>query len=161
MTNDSFASTLGIVLANNVALIQACFPEIYFACHTRHADPGENCGLTPRDGTLLAHIAGLDGIEPAGLARHLGRAKSTLSPALKKLESLGFIELRRPHNDGRRRLLRITPAGRDCVSRTSVLETDRLSTILSTLTMADQHAAVQGLQLLAAACRRVSNNGVE
>lgn len=142
------------MLAQNVALIQACFPEIYFACHTRHPQPEDNCGLTPRDSSLLAHIAGLDGIEPANLARHLGRAKSTLSAALKKLEALGLIVLDRPGNDARRRLLRITPAGRDCISRTSVLETDRLMAILKTLTKADQQAAVHGLQLLAGACRK-------
>ena len=63
------------VLEKNVALIQACFPEFYFTCHSRHAGFAGNHGLTPRDGSLLAHIAGLDGIETGNLARHLGRAK--------------------------------------------------------------------------------------
>ena len=48
------------MLEKNVALIQACFPEVYFTCHSRHAGFAGNHGLTPRDGSLLAHIAGLD-----------------------------------------------------------------------------------------------------
>lgn len=100
------------VFAKNIAQIQACFPEIYFTCHSRRAGADDNHGLSPRDGTLLAHIAGQDGIEPGMLARHLGRAKSTLSAALKKLETYGLIVLERPGADARRRLLRITPRRR-------------------------------------------------
>ena len=148
-----------IVLEKNVAQIQACFPEVYFTCHSRHAGPEDNHGLSPRDGTLLAHIAGQDGIETNQLARHLGRAKSTLSAALKKLEAHGLILLERPSADARRRQLRITPAGRECISRTSVLETDRLVAVLASKPEQDQQAAVNGLQLLAAACRTLSSKG--
>ena len=140
------------MLSKNIAQIQACFPEIYFACHTSH-QAEDLLGLTARDGTLLAHIAGLDGIETGALARHLGRAKSTLSAALKKLEALGLVLVERPAGDGRRRVLRITEKGREYVSRTSVLETDRLRAVLGLLGESDQAAAVRGLQILAAACR--------
>lgn len=140
------------MLSKNIAQIQACFPEIYFACHTRHHSE-DLLGLTARDGTLLAHIAGLDGIETGALARHLGRAKSTLSAALKKLEALGLVLVERPVGDGRRRVLRITEMGREYVSRTSVLETERLGAVLGLLGAEEQLAAVRGLQILAAACR--------
>lgn len=148
-----------IVLEKNVAQIQACFPEVYFTCHSRHVGADDNYGLSPRDGTLLAHIAGQDGIETNQLARHLGRAKSTLSAALKKLDAHGLIVVERPDADARRRQLRITPAGRECISRTSVLETDRLAAVLASMPEKDQQAAVHGLQLLAAACRALSSKG--
>lgn len=140
------------MLSQNITQIQACFPEIYFACHSAH-NAQDLLGLTPRDGTLLAHIASLDGMESGELARHLGRAKSTLSAALKKLEGLGLLLVERPAGDGRRRVLRITGKGREYVSRTSVLETERLGAVLRLLSETDQAAAVRGLQILAAACR--------
>lgn len=148
---------MGIVLEKNIAQIQACFPEVYFTCHSRHAHADDNHGLSPRDGTLLAHIAGQDGIETNQLARHLGRAKSTLSAALKKLEAHGLIVLEKPNEDARRRHLRITAAGRECISKTSVLETDRLAAVLQSMPETHQQAAVKGLQLLAAACRTHSS----
>lgn len=147
------------VLAKTVAQIQACFPEIYFTCHTHHANAESPYGLTPRDSTLLAHIAGLDGIETGDLARHLGRAKSTLSAALKKLESNNLITVERPPGDARRRRLRITETGRACISQTSVLETNILTEVLASMPQADQQAAAQGLQLLAAACRTHQQQG--
>ena len=131
----------------NFALIQACFPEVYFTCHSRNAGSAGNHGLTPRDGTPLAHMAGLDGIETGKLDRHLGRAKSNLFATLKKLEAYGLIALERPGRDSRRRLLRITPAGRECISQTSVLVTDRLAAILASTPGQDQQAEVNGLQL--------------
>lgn len=145
---------MGSVIDSQVATVQACYPEIYFACHTVHAEPDSPAGLTVRDGTLLAHIAALDGIEMGALARHLGRAKSTLSPALRKLETLQLIEVEVPAGDARRRRLRITPEGRASISRTSVLETGRVTGVLQSMTAKDRELALQGLAILAAACRK-------
>jgi DNA-binding MarR family transcriptional regulator len=144
------------VIENHVAAIQACFPEVYFACHTRHATQADAPkGLTQRDGTLLAHIAGLQPVESGELARHLGRAKSTLSAAIQKLVRMGLITASPPAGDARRKILAVTAEGRACIAKSSVLETPRLTAALGSMPERDRETAVRGLQLLAAACRRL------
>ena len=97
------------MIENDVAAIQACFPEVYFACHTRHATQADAPkGLTQRDGTLLAHIAGLEPVESGELARHLGRTKTTLSAAIQKLVRMGLITASSPVGDARRKILAVT-----------------------------------------------------
>ena len=144
------------MIAKHVASIQACFPEVYFACHTRHATQSDAPpGLTQRDGTLLAHIAGLEPVEAGDLARHLGRAKSTLSAAIKKLVKMGLIAASSPAGDARRKVLAVTAEGRACIAKSSVLETPRLNKALRSMPVRDREVAVEGLRLLAAACRRL------
>jgi DNA-binding MarR family transcriptional regulator len=142
------------VIEQQTAMIQACYPEIYFACHVDHRS-GDSTGgaLSARDGSLLAHIAGLDGCDATRLARHLGRAKSTLSPALKKFEAMGLIAVHVPAGDARRKCLRITAAGRRIISGTSVLERGRLCAVLELMPAEDRQQAVKGMELIAAACR--------
>ncbi len=144
------------MIENDVTAIQACFPEVYFACHTRHATQSDSPpGLTQRDGTLLAHIAGLEPVEARDLARHLGRAKSTLSAAIKKLVKMGLITATSPAGDARRKVLAVTADGRACIAKSSVLETPRLTAALRSMEVRDREIAVEGLRLLAAACRRL------
>lgn len=144
------------MIDNDVASIQACFPEVYFACHTRHATQSDSPpGLTQRDGTLLAHIAGLEPVESGDLSHHLGRAKSTLSAAIKKLAKMGLITASSPAADARRKVLAVTAAGRACIAKSSVLETPRLKAALRSMPQRDRQTAVEGLRLLAAACRQL------
>jgi len=54
--------------------------------------------------------------EPRGvkdLGGELGLDSGTLSPLLKRLEALGFVERRRSGEDERRVAIHLTPAGRD------------------------------------------------
>ena len=54
--------------------------------------------------------------EPRGvkdLGKELGLDSGTLSPLLKRLEALGFVERRRSGEDERRVAIHLTPAGRD------------------------------------------------
>ncbi len=148
------------MLNKQVAQIQAFYPEIYFACHANHKRRKQvPSGLTPRDGSLLAHISALEGIETGSLAKHLGLAKSTLSAALHKLKSFGLIEFEVPAGDGRRRKLHITRRGKNYISETSVLETERVRKVLSKMKPAERLLALQGMELLAAACRKLLQEG--
>ena len=73
----------------------------------------DDLGLTyPQDLVMLV----LWESEPRGvkdLGEELGLDSGTLSPLLKRLEALGFVERRRSGEDERRVAIHLTPAGRD------------------------------------------------
>jgi DNA-binding MarR family transcriptional regulator len=57
--------------------------------------------------------------------------------------------------DARRRLVRLTDAGRDAVARDSVLDPQRVAALLGKLPPAERRRAVDGLRLLGEAARRL------
>jgi DNA-binding MarR family transcriptional regulator len=62
--------------------------------------------------------------EPRGvkeLGEELGLDSGTLSPLLKRLESLGLVERRRSGEDERRVAIHLTPAGRDLSGKASAI----------------------------------------
>jgi DNA-binding MarR family transcriptional regulator len=132
------------------------YPRIYLACHVEHRTRASSpTGLTARDGSLLAHVADPEGSSPARLARHLGIAASTLSAALARLESAGMLRTDPDPGDARRRLVRLTAAGREAVASDSVLDADRVAALLARLSRAERRRAVDGLKLLGEAARRL------
>ena len=138
-----------------LAVLRA-YPAIYLACHVEHRTRASSpTGLTARDGSLLAHVEDPGGSSPARLARHLGIAASTLSAALARLESAGMLSLDPDPGDARRRLVRLTAAGREAVARDSVLDPERVAALLAKLSPAERRRAVAGLRLLADAARRL------
>jgi DNA-binding MarR family transcriptional regulator len=66
--------------------------------------------LTPALVRLLPHLSA-DGIRPTELARRVDVSKQAVGQALGDLESRGFVENVRDPDDGRARLVRLTPAG--------------------------------------------------
>jgi hypothetical protein len=47
----------GAVSNRDVRLVQVAYPQIYFACHTRHLRRASSATqLSPADSTLLAHL---------------------------------------------------------------------------------------------------------
>jgi len=132
--------------------IQAAYPRIYLACHTRHQTARvSGQALSPRDGAILAHLDEQEAIPQALLARHLGIAKSTLSEALKWLEQLGCVRREPDAADPRGMLVWRTAPGTLAMSRGSVLETERLRQVLARLAGDELKRAVDGLELLARA----------
>jgi DNA-binding MarR family transcriptional regulator len=82
-------------------------------------------------------------------------ARSTLSEALSKLETFGYLEQApRDRRDRRHIGIVLTRKGVDAVRRTSVLESQRLQAALSRLSSSDLSAVIAGLETLARACRR-------
>jgi DNA-binding MarR family transcriptional regulator len=87
-------------------------------------------------------------------ARHAPRrAPSTLSAAIARLESLGYITSTASADDKRRRDLTLTERGDEAMAATSVLDRDRVRAVLATLSTEDRVAAVRGLSVLARAAR--------
>lgn len=66
--------------------------------------------LTPALVRLLPHLS-TAGIRPTVLARRVDVSKQAVGQALGDLESRGFVEMVPDPQDGRARLVRLTPAG--------------------------------------------------
>jgi MarR family transcriptional regulator, organic hydroperoxide resistance regulator len=139
-----------------VRAIQVCYPQVYLACHTRHTRArSTNWRLSSSDSSVLAHLDERAPTRPATLARHLGVGAPTLSAALRRLESLGYVARQRSAGDGRAIELRLTVNGARAMRATSVLDASRVRAVLATLSDAERALAVRGLELLARAARTV------
>ncbi|MBI3726714.1 MAG: winged helix DNA-binding protein [Burkholderiales bacterium] len=136
--------------------IQSAYPRIYHACHADH-QPTTASGLaiSQRDATILAHLNSTDAMTQAQLARHLGITKSTMSEAIKYLLGQGLLEIE-VATDKRAHLLRLTEKGIDVMSKSSVLEADKLAAVLAEMTATEMEKAIAGLELLALACFRLT-----
>lgn len=147
---------------DDVRTVQRCYPQIYFACHTRHdwARSSED-RLSARDASILAHLHPESPPTSAELARHLAIGRPTLSEALKRLERLGHVERAPDPRDARRWRVHLTERGAEAMQASSVLETDRLASVLARLTPADRRRAVDGLRLLACAAHAVMDDAKE
>ena len=137
-----------------VQAVQIAFPQIYLACHTRHQRKKTTPHrLSQRDAAILAHLDPSIGTTPARLAKHLGIARSTLSEALKRLIASGFVR----RESGRTTVV-LSDVGMRAIQDTSVLETDRLSAAIETLSRQNRTIVARGLRLLADACRQLSQS---
>ena len=91
-----------MVSNRDVRLVQVAYPQIYFACHTRHLRRASSATrLSPADSTLLAHLDEEHPVRPTRLARHVGLAASTLSAAITRLTAHGYVIQERDRDDGR------------------------------------------------------------
>ena len=66
--------------------IQFCYPQVYYACHTRHARARSTAAhLSMRDSEILVHLDRSTPLTLTELASHMDLARSTLSEAVSKL----------------------------------------------------------------------------
>jgi DNA-binding MarR family transcriptional regulator len=154
LTNEFPAGNLPRMSGSSVRAVQRCYPQIYLACHVDHVRTKSNRHhLSAHDSSLLVHLDETRPTSPRELARHLGVSKSTLSAALKRLETLGHLTRHADANDRRQIELRLTALGADAMSETSVLDPKRVARVLARLSASEQKRALDGLALLArAAC---------
>jgi DNA-binding MarR family transcriptional regulator len=139
----------------DVRLVQVAYPQIYFACHTRHVRRASTATqLSATDSTLLAHLDEVEAVRATALAKHLGVAASTLSAAIARLAALGYVEQRRGARDGRVVDLLLSSNGAAAMQASSVLESARVSQMLAQLTAAERKRALDGLALLGRAARK-------
>jgi DNA-binding MarR family transcriptional regulator len=148
-------------LDHAVRLVQAAYPQVYLACHTRHQRKRSTTHqLSARDAAILAHLDEHLPITPARLAAHLGVGRSTLSEALKHLELLGYVT-RSVRGGGRRTGVLLTTRGAEAIGDTSVLETPRLRAVLAATSDRERTLIASGLDALAQACRRAAESHAE
>jgi DNA-binding MarR family transcriptional regulator len=149
------ARLTAVTIDTAISLVQFCYPQVYYACHTRHERKRSSAlRLSRRDSELLVH---LDRSRPAALtdvARHMDLAPSTVSEAVTKLEALGYLQKAPASTGDRRRIgLVLTAKGVEAVHATSVLEPARLRGVLKRLSKRQLAAVTDGLTILAEACR--------
>ena len=141
-------------MSDHVRRIQRAYPQLYLACHVDHVTRRRD-GLSERDAALLAHLDELSPVTAGALAKHVGVGASTISEAIDRLEALALVERTRR---GRTVELRITAKGVALMQATSVLDTDRVATLLAAVPARKRAEAVRGIELLAEAARRVMTN---
>src|SRR5690349_22884903 len=103
--------------------VMTLYPRIYFACHTRHVrDPQSQRLLSRHQASILDH---LDEIEPTtimDLAAHMGVTAATMSIAIDRLESKGYVVRVKDAKDRRRVHVRLTSGGVRVREASSVLD---------------------------------------
>jgi len=136
--------------------IQRLYPQIYLACHVAHVRASSTVWrLSARDSSILADLNRDAGMSPKALAAHLSVAPSTLSAAIARLVELGYISSDPPEADKRQRELRLTEQGAEAMASTSVLDEERVASLLFRLNSDEQAAALKGRLLLARAAREL------
>jgi DNA-binding MarR family transcriptional regulator len=132
--------------------VMRLYPQIYFACHSRHVrDPQTNRLLSRHQASILDHLDEIDPITLNDLARHMGVTPGTMSLSIDRLERKGYVVRLRDTADKRRVHLRLTTAGVRVRQESSVLDPARVESLVARLSDADRAAAIRGLALLARA----------
>ena len=136
--------------------VQRLYPQLYLACHVDHVRASSTeFRLSSHDSSILAHLDVDESTTPRALAAHLGVAASTLSAALTRLATLGYLTNSAAPHDKRRRELRLTRRGAEAMASTSVLDAARVRRMLASLGDGEREEAVRGLTLLARAAREM------
>lgn len=142
------------VTNRDVRLVQVAYPQIYFACHTRHIRRASTATrLSAADSTLLAHLDEDRATRPTELAKHLGLAASTLSAAINRLGELGYVSSGKAISDGRAVDLRLTAKGAAAMQASSVLDAALVAKMLAQLSSTERNRALEGIGLLAKGAR--------
>jgi len=143
-----------------IETVLRCYPQIYFACHRRHVrDEQTKAVLSAHQASVLDHLDDVEGTNLLELARHMGVTASTMSLMVDRLERGGHVTRERSKEDGRRVVLRLTPAGVRIKRQQNVLEPGLVEAMLARLDDDRRREALRGLELLAEAAREVVASG--
>ena len=145
-----------MTLDTTIERVQFAYPQIYYACHTRHERRRSDAvQLSMRDSEMLVHLDRATPTTVSALARHMDLARSTVSEAMTALERHGYV-VKRPLGDRDRRHvgLVLTDKAVAAVRATSVLETARLRTVLLRLPPREREVVADALTRFARACRK-------
>ncbi len=101
----------------------------------------------------LAVLADEGALPQVELGRHLGLTKSTVSRLVDQLEDRGWARRRAGHDDARRRLVELTPEGRETARDIGQLRAQRMARLLDRIPPRDRTAVLAVLKTLAEAAR--------
>jgi len=131
------------------------YPQIYFACHTRHVrDSRTQRVLSAHQASVLDHLDELEPTNLRTLAAHMGVTASTMSITVDRLVRQGYVVRRKDAQDGRQVRLLLTRAGVRIKSEKSVLDPALVQNVLNQLVPDERRQALHGLALLAQASHR-------
>ena len=137
-----------------VQQVMELYPRIYFACHRRHVrDPQSRRVLSAHQASILDHLDEREPVMLLELARHMGVTASTMSLQVEQLVRKGYVMRERDAKDARRLRLRLSGSGERMREANSVLDTDRVASLLRRLSEEEQTAGIAGLALLAKAAQ--------
>jgi DNA-binding MarR family transcriptional regulator len=147
-----------VTIDQAIERIQFAYPQVYYACHTRHLRVRSSAvHLSERDSAILVHLDRATPTSLSELARHMGLAVSTLSEAVTRLETFGFLVKQAGHGGDRRHVgITLTPKAVTAVRAASVLDAQRLRAAMRRLSAAQRDDVITGLATLAQACRKVA-----
>jgi MarR family transcriptional regulator, organic hydroperoxide resistance regulator len=134
------------------------YPRIFFACHQRHVrDPRTRRLVSEHQASILAHLDEVHPLSLNALSAHMGVTAGTMSVAVSRLVTMGYIRRKRDPQDSRRLLLRLSVAGARVRDAQSVLEPSRVEAMLERLPADRLVQALEGLRLLAEAAAGISH----
>lgn len=139
-----------------VEAVQRGYPQIYLACHADHVKAkSTEFRLSGRDSSILSHLDIEKPQTASALAAHMGVRPSTFSAAINRLIALGYVARRANPADRRETQLTLSPHGAKAMAATSVLDAVRVTAMLKELNADELERAIEGLQLLAEAAKRL------
>jgi DNA-binding MarR family transcriptional regulator len=116
---------------------EALFRATYLKAVRRIRDKRER--LSPESVAFLDHLAAAGPMSLGEIARHIGRAASTLSEMVDHLVAKGLLTRDRDEADARRSLIWLTDAGQAAlIEARNVLETAQLAAAGAALTAEDR-----------------------
>ncbi|MBI5721159.1 MAG: MarR family transcriptional regulator [Burkholderiales bacterium] len=132
----------------------AAFGQIYRETYhraVRRIGDGRQA-LSAETTALMLHLSQAGPMTLSELARHFGRALSTLSAKIAALEAEGLLARQRDEGDGRRALVWLSAAGRQALMQAlQVLDTERLAVAAQALPPAERAQLLATLNTLIAA----------
>jgi DNA-binding MarR family transcriptional regulator len=122
------------------------FPAVYLRFHRRD---GKMAGLTAASKAVLEHLALAGPVTVGELSSHLDRSQSVVSDIVSHLEGAGFLERQDAPADRRRRLVWLSPAGRELLERDrDVLSIKLLERAFAAMTRDQRRALVESMEAL-------------
>ena len=123
-------------------------------------------GLTPGEGRALSHIARAGVVRQAVLAERMGVEAMTASGYLDRLEARGLVERQLDPSDRRAKLVHLTDAAADMLSRLRAIGSAFTDDISASVDPGDWRTMIQALKLardrmLAMRCEAPTRKGEE
>lgn len=145
---------------SEVETVLDAWTRIHHACRTRAArDPETGRRVSAHQASVLSQLDTADPTMVGELAGHLGVTASTMSLTLKRLENAGLVRRDRDPADRRVTNVRLTEEGLRVRDARTILDTERVDRVLTSMEPDRRRDALRGLRLLADAVETWQSDG--